>query len=90
MSKKKKSEAKLRRRSEKRTRKAAKKALYESWKKAGQNSKSRRAKLRAKLLRKKTIRLSRHLTGPCGNVGCRQCNPIPANLHTPNQRYLAA
>lgn len=89
MSKKKKSEAKQRRRSQKRARKAAQEAKYEAWKKAGINQKSKRAKLRAKLLRKKTVRLARHLNGPCGNIGCRKCNPIPANLFTPTKRYLA-
>ena len=80
MSKKKKSEAKWRRRAAKRSRKAAEQAKYEAWKAAGQNTKSRRAKLRARQLRKKTVRSGRHATATCGNIGCKRCNPIPANL----------
>ncbi len=80
MSKKKKTEAKWRRRAEKRARKAAAQAKYAAWKAAGQNTKSKRASLRVKQLRKKTVRSGRHPTGPCGNVGCKLCNPIPANL----------
>jgi hypothetical protein len=74
-----------RRRAKKVARKAAQRALYEQWKKEGRNTKSKRVKLRAKQLRKKTIRLAKHLEGPCGNIGCRQCNPIPTNLKTPTQ-----
>jgi hypothetical protein len=73
MSKKSKSEAKKRRRQQKTARKAAQRALYEQRKRDGQNTKSKRAKLLAK--RKKRIRLERHRTGPCGNIGCKRCNP---------------
>jgi hypothetical protein len=82
MSKKAKSEAKKRRRQKKSARKIAQRMLYEQRKRDGQNTKSKRVKLRAK--RKKTIRLSRHRAGPCGNIGCETCNPIPENLHTPS------
>jgi hypothetical protein len=68
MSKKAKSEAKKRRRALKRARKATQRALYESRMRAGQNLKSKRVQLRAK--RKRTVRLSRHREGPCGNIGC--------------------
>lgn len=81
MSKKKKSEAKERRRAKKRARKAAEQAKYEAWKAAGQNSKSKRAKLRAQRLRKKTVTNVKHAKGPCGNIGCKRCNPIPQNLY---------
>lgn len=74
-----------RRLSQKRARKAAQKALYEQRKKEGRNTKSKRVKLRAKQLRKKTLRIARHLEGPCGNVGCKRCNPAPWNLSTPTQ-----
>jgi hypothetical protein len=74
MSKKAKSEAKKRRRSKKRAMKAAQKALYESRKREGINTKSKRVKLRAKRARR--LRLVKHRTGPCGNVGCMKCNPI--------------
>lgn len=78
MSKKKKSEAKQRRRSDKRARKAAQRAKYEAWKLAGQNTKSKRVKLRAK--RKTVIRLVKHAMGPCGNIGCKKCSPLAAEL----------
>ncbi len=74
-----------RRLSQKRARKAAAKLKYEQWKKEGRNSKSKRVKLKAKQLRKKTVRLARHLEGPCGNLGCKKCNPAPWNLVTPTQ-----
>lgn len=74
-----------RRLSQKRARKAAAKLKYEQWKKEGRNTKSKRVKLRAKQLRKKQLRTVRHAEGPCGNVGCKKCNPAPHNLHTPTQ-----
>ncbi len=74
-----------RRLSQKRSRKAAQKALYEQRAKEGRNTKSKRVKLRAKQLRKKKLRTVRHGEGPCGNIGCKYCNPIPENLHTPTQ-----
>ena len=77
----KRSEARKRRRSLKRARKAAEKAKYELWKSLGQNTKSKRVKLRAKLLRKKQMRSKRHSQGPCGNVGCSLCNPTPTHRH---------
>jgi hypothetical protein len=82
MSKKAKSESKALRRSKKRARKAAQKALYESRKLSGQNTKSKRAR---KQVQRKTVRSMRHRLGPCGNIGCKKCNPIEANLLTPMQ-----
>jgi hypothetical protein len=83
-------DARKRRRDKKKARKLAQKALYEQWKKDGCNTKSKRVKLRAARLRKKSIRLQRHADGPCGNIGCRKCNPIPQNLHPPGQgQHLA-
>ncbi len=64
---------KKRRLSEKRARKAAAKLKYEQWKQEGRNTKSKRVKLRAARLRKKTVRTKRHATGPCGNIGCKRC-----------------
>lgn len=84
----KRSEARKRRRSLKRARKSAEKAKYELWKSLGQNQKSKRVKLRAKQLQKVKLRRSRHAGGPCGNIGCKLCNPVPYNLLTP--RLLAA
>jgi hypothetical protein len=74
-----------RRRAKKIARKAAQKALYQQWMREGRNSKSKRVKLRAQRLRKKTIRLARHTAGPCGNIGCKHCNPTLYNLRTPLQ-----
>jgi hypothetical protein len=85
MSKKAKSEAKKRRRAKKRAAKHAQNALYEARKKAGQNTKSKRVRLAAK--RERRIRLERHRQGPCGNIGCKRCNPIPQNLETPTQLH---
>ena len=82
-------DARKRRRSKKVARKAAQRALYEQWKKEGRNTKSKRVKLRAARLRKKTVRLARHREGPCGNIGCKRCNPIPQNLQTPQHTLLA-
>lgn len=65
-------------------RKAAQNALYESRKLSGQNSK--RTKLKAK--RARTLRPSRHASGPCHNVGCPRCNPISQNLLPPSQLGL--
>ena len=86
MSKKAKSEAKRRRRAKKRARKAAQKAKYEAWKLAGQNTKSKRVNLRSR--RKRGVRNERHAAGPCGNIGCKRCNPIPTNLVTPAHRRM--
>jgi hypothetical protein len=85
MSKKAKSEAKKRRRAKKRARKAAQKAKYEAWKLAGQNTKSKRVKLRSK--RARSVRSQKHGAGPCGNIGCKRCNPIQENLVTPAHRH---
>jgi len=73
-------DARKRRRSKKIARKAAQRALYEQWKKEGRNTKSKRVKLRAQRLRKKTVRLQRHREGPCGNIGCKRCNPQNLSL----------
>ena len=71
------------RRSKKIVRKLAQKALYEQWMREGRNTKSKRVKLRAKQLQKKKLRTKKHSLGPCGNIGCKRCNPIPQNfLHT--------
>ena len=88
MSKKAKSEAKRRRRAKKRARKAAQKAKYEAWKLAGQNTKSKRVNLRSR--RGRGVRDARHVAGACGNLGCKRCNPIPANLVTPVHRGRSA
>lgn len=81
-------EARKRRRSKKIARKAAQRAKYELWKSLGQNEKSKRVKLRSQ--RKLKVRGSSHSTGPCGNVGCKLCNPEPYNLLTPTQLAISA
>jgi hypothetical protein len=80
MSKKAKSEAKLRRRQKKRAAKAAQRARYELWVREGRNSKSKRFRLNAK--RRKGVRTQRHLTGRCGNIGCQKCNLVLGNVET--------
>lgn len=80
-------DARKRRRAKKSARKAAQKAQYELWMREGRNSKSKRVKLRAQRLRKKTVRLVKHAGGSCGNVGCERCNPIPQNILTPIQLH---
>ena len=85
MSKKCKAEAKKRRLAKKRARKAAQKALYEARMRAGQNSKSKRVKLRAK--RSRLVKSRVHARGLCGNIGCSRCHPGPWNLTTPVHRH---
>lgn len=79
MSKATRSRSKIKRRSMKRARKAAEAAKYKAWADSGQNSK-RSMRKRAKT---RTVRNGSHATGPCGNIGCRTCNPTPYNLVTP-------
>jgi hypothetical protein len=86
MSKKSKSEAKKRRRAAKSGRKAAQRALYESRMRAGQNSKSKRTKLRQQ--RERKARNVRHRLGPCNNIGCPTCNPIEQNMLPPSRYSL--
>lgn len=75
MSKKTKAKSKLKRRSEKAARKAAQRAKYESFMKAGKNTKSKRFQL--KTSRSYKIRPRTHPNGKCGNVGCMKCHGIP-------------
>lgn len=56
---------------------------YAAWKQAGQNTKSRRAKLRKQ--RSVQMRAKDHSLGPCGNIGCKRCNPEVYNLLLPGQ-----
>jgi hypothetical protein len=86
MSKKSKSESKQRRRAQKSARKSAQKALYESRMRSGQNTKSKRSKLRMK--RERLVRVVRHADGPCTNVGCPRCFPNEYNLLPPSQYHL--
>ena len=79
MSKKSKAKSKEKRISEKRKRKAAQAALYASYRDAGQNTKSFRARKAAKASRGPRVR---HASGPCRNVGCDRCFPKPIRLGT--------
>lgn len=58
---------------EKRTRKARQQALYESYKAAGSNKKSKRNTLSAR--RNGGILTTKHSVVNCGNVGCCRCYP---------------
>jgi hypothetical protein len=83
--------ARDRRRSKKKARKADQKKQYEQWKLQGINTKSKRVRLRKAHSNKyHKVRLQRHRKGPCTNIGCRDCNPMPYNLVTPTQKHLAA
>ena len=74
MSRKSRALAKEKRLGKKRNEKAAKMALYESFRKSGQNSKSKRAQ-RNKIVEKK-VGKPKHKTTNCGNAGCLKCNEI--------------
>ena len=86
MSKTSKANARALRRARKVARKEAQRRQYLAWKLSGQNSKSKRAKLRTQ--RTTQIRLTDHPTGPCGNVGCGRCNPADYNLMKPRELAL--
>lgn len=62
-----------RNRKAKRSAKEAQQAKYNAWAAEGKNKKSARAKARAKS-GKISMRTMRHATGPCGNIGCSECN----------------
>jgi hypothetical protein len=86
MSKKAKLTSRALRRARKAARKTAQNLQYAAWKLAGKNTKSRRAKLRKQ--RSNQVRSTDHSHGPCGNIGCKRCNPALYNLLPP--RLLAA
>ena len=86
MSKKAKQTARALRRARKAARKSAQNLQYAAWKLAGKNTKSRRARLRKQ--RSSPVPSKDHSHGPCGNIGCKRCNPERANLVAP--RLLAA
>lgn len=83
MSKRAKTSARQLRRARKAARKAAQNLKYAAWKLAGQNTKSRRAKLQKR--RSNQVQNTAHALGPCGNVGCKRCNPAVYNLLSPGQ-----
>jgi len=71
MSRKSKSKSKEKRRKEKRARRQAMRAKYEAFRIAGKNTKSKRFAARSK--KRKTLKLSTHPLGKCGNSGCQKC-----------------
>lgn len=81
MSKQAKATARALRRSRKAARKAAQNLQYAAWKLAGKNTKSRRAKLQKQ--RSVQMRNKHHPHGPCGNIGCKRCNPELHNMVAP-------
>ena len=81
MSKKSKAASKQKNLDKKRAIKSARRAQYQAWAEAGQNSKSKRA-VKASKRRKKVHPIS-HPYGPCGNIGCKKCDPC--NIHGTKQ-----
>ena len=75
MSKKTKAKAAQERKSQKSRRKAAKAALYESFRKVGQNQKSKRNRIKSKKNRKPSGEKHQHKVVNCGNPGCKKCFP---------------
>lgn len=72
MSKKAKNNAKRENLKRKRAKKAANTAQYQSWAREGENTKSKRAKSKAK--KNRLVNTISHKDGDCGNIGCRRCN----------------
>ena len=59
-------------------------ARYEAWRESGQNSKSKRSRLASS--RAVKHRNVSHPEGPCGNVGCKRCNPAAYNMTRPGKK----
>lgn len=78
-----KSRARAQRAARKRMMKNSNKAKYESWKREGMNTKSKRAKLHSK--RKKMSPPVKHTIKDCGNLGCKRCHP-PKFVKAPNKQ----
>ena len=70
MSKKSKAKAKLKRLNQKRGRRASRQAQYETFRKLGQNKKSKRFR---KGMKDKTVKGIRHPFSDCGNLACIKC-----------------
>lgn len=68
-----KSKSKERRKKLKKARKEANQAKYDAWKKAGTNTKSKRA--RSRIQKNKLVNLVKHSNGECGNPPCKKCYP---------------
>lgn len=65
------------RKAQKRAKKESKRRFWESLISAGLNRK--RKKIEEKKLQ------GDHPIGPCGNIGCKKCNPKEYNLRTPRK-----
>jgi len=73
MSKKIKKAQKAKNMAAKRARKLANREKFQSWAAAGQNSKSKRVKIKSR--KNKLVITVSHPNGECGNLGCSKCNP---------------
>lgn len=73
MSKKAKKATKDRNRAAKRAKKLANREKYQAWAASGQNSKSKRVKIKSR--KNKLVITVSHPNGECGNIGCSRCNP---------------
>lgn len=87
MSKRAKQTSRALRRARKAARKTAQNLQYAAWKLAGKNTKSRRGKLQKQ--RSNQMRSKDCSHGPCGNIGCKRCNPQVYNLLSPRLLALA-
>lgn len=58
----------------KRAKRAANKAMYESWKRTGENTKSTRFRRGRK--KKANSTKGMHLISDCGNIACRKCYEV--------------
>jgi hypothetical protein len=64
--------SKARRQAERKALKMSRQAQYETWRDAGQNQKSVRARRQAK--RHRLVNPFDHPNGPCGNPACKKCS----------------
>lgn len=55
------------------SKKTAMREQYKAWADAGRTKGSFRARKKAKSSKK--VRNLRHVSGPCGNIGCKHCHP---------------
>jgi hypothetical protein len=79
MSQKSKANAAMKRRKEKRARKDANQAKYQAMRDAGQNTKSKRARMQNRKNRS-TAKKHTHEVFDCGNIGCFACHPFGHRL----------
>lgn len=65
----------LERRRKKRARKEQNATRYAAWRDAGTNGKKSKRQQQKCRRWQRSVRSTRHRLGPCGNVGCKKCNP---------------